>query len=358
MKKILGSLLFACMLLAAPYTIELDKKEAFVKEPIFLRLSYFDPHKEEIIWVRFAPKKSADYKVVLLKKTSTTDGFVQEYLLFALRPGSIIVPLDLTIKRATKQELQNDVLGTGYEQTKILEGETTHIPIQHLRITVKQTPKADLYGDFRLWLKVDKTKVKRYEPVYATLTLKGVGYDELPRLQLRATPGVKILQDKPIKKVRYDAKGAHITYSLTYAFISKNDFAIQPMQLKLFDFTNLKTLTTPTFHITVQKGSIAVDKEDNPPKIKPVFDRFKKIVFYIGLFASGVVTGVLLFVLLMRRYKEHIRILLAKDAKELLRLIAPYPNMSQIRTILDEAITQNRKINLFAMKKKILKDLP
>ena len=358
MKKILGSLLFAFTLFAASYKIDIDKKEAFVKEPIFLRLSYFDPHKEEIIWVRFAPKKSTAYKVVLIKKSSTATGFVQEYLLFALKPGKITIPLDLTVKRATKQELQNDVLGTGYEQTKILEGETTHIAVPPVQLNIKPAPKAELYGNFNIWLKIDKTKAKQYEPVYATLTLKGTGFDKLPNMQLQTTTGVKILKDKPSIRVRYDKLGAHITYSITYAFISDKDFVIKPLRLRLFDYKKLKTLSTLSFSIAVQKEKIAIDKSDNPPKIEPVFDRFKDLLFFVGLFASGVITGIILFMLIMRRYKEQIRILLAKDAKELLRLIAPYPNMLEIRQKLDEAITQNRKINLFAIKKKILKDLP
>ncbi|BCD59889.1 MULTISPECIES: BatD family protein [unclassified Nitratiruptor] len=357
MKNILGSLFFCIALFANEYSVIFDKHEAFVKEPIHLKLTYFAKNKETIIWVKFAPKATKDFKVVLLKKKTLTTGYENEFLIFPLKEGNLKLPIELTVKRASKQEIQTDILGTGYEQTKIIEGKITSYPIEPLKIFVKKTPKADLYGDFTLHLQLDKTRAKAYEPVYAILTITGTGFDQIPSLHLKTNPKIKILQDKPIQKVEFAPDGAHIRYKISYALITKSSFEIEPLKLKMFDYHTLQTLATPKYQIDVKTVPIQPDKTDNPPKIEPVFHTFEKTFVYIFIFLSGLLSGILLFILLKRVYQKQFEILLAKDEKELLQILAPLPGFEKEKELLNEAISTNKKISLVQIKKKILKEL-
>ncbi|BAF69703.1 BatD family protein [Nitratiruptor sp. SB155-2] len=357
MKKILGSLLFCIALLAGDYNITINKNEAFVKEPIHLKLTYFAKNKETILWVKFAPKATKDFKVILLKKSSPSFGYENEYLIFPLKEGNLQLPVELKVKRASKQEIQTDILGTGYEQTKIIEGKITSYDIKPLHIVVKKTPKADLYGDFRIHLQLDKTKAKAYEPVYATLKITGVGFDHIPPIQLQTDPKVKILQDKPQHTVEFAPDGAHVRYEISYALIEKRDFDIEPLDLKMFDYRSLQRVSTPKYHITVKKTPIQPDTTNNPPKIEPVFHTFKKILTYIFIFFAGLLTGLLLFVIFKRRYQKRFEILLAKDERNLLQILAPLPGFEEEKELLNAAISRNKKVSLSKIKKKILKEM-
>ena len=358
MKKILGSfLVFAIFLFAKEYEIDISKKEAFVKEPIFLSLKLFEKDKSDIVWVKFEPKKSKSYEVHLLQKLSNKDGYENRFLLFPLKSGQIEIDFNLLIKKASNKEIFENILGTGDEQTTMVEGKVYKYSIKPLILNIKPI-KADLFGKFSLDLKVDKKALKDFEPLYATLTLKGEGYPPDFISSLKTEPKVKILKDKPQKDIRYTKNGAKIFYVFRYALISDRSYKILPIKLKEFDYEDFKILETPSFEINVSKEKNLLDKTTYPPKIKPVFDYFANFIQYFVIFLSGSIFGILLFLLIKGRFKEELKILLAKDEKELLKiLILNYPEkFEDIKKLLDEKISKNKKINLWRIKRKILKE--
>ncbi len=357
MRALLGSLLLACTLLAAPYTITLSKTKAYEKEPIHLLLRYNEPPKEEILWVKFAPKPTKDWKVVLLAKRTTPKGYERSFLLFAKHSGKLTLPLELRIKRASKQEIRSDILGTGYEQTELIKGVIQTIQIKPLRLAILPAPKADLYGEFRLEWRVDKTKAKRYEPIYVTLKLRGKGYDQLPPIWPQTKPKVKILADTPTKKISYKSDGAHIEYERQFALLADRNFTLLPLRLKQFDFSSLTTLSTPAYSIEVAAVPEPLPAKSTPPKITPSIHILAKIVGYLFVFAMGGVTAVLGLWWLRRKLGKKWEILLAKDERELLSLLATMRGFESERRLLDEAISTHKRLNLWKMKRKIMKGM-
>ncbi len=357
MRPLLGSLSLTLSLLAAPYTIVPSKTKAYEKEPIHLLLRYEEPPKEEILWVKFAPKPSKDWKVVLLAKRTTPKGYERSFLLFAKRTGKLSLPLELRIKRASKQEIRSDILGTGYEQTELIKGVVQAIDIEPLTFTILQAPKADLYGKFHLNWRVDKTKAKRYEPIYVTLKLRGKGYDQLPPIWPQTDPKIKILADTPTKKISYKSDGTHIEYERQFALLADRNFTLLPLRLKQFDYSTLTTLSTPAYSIEVAAAPKPLPAKSTLPKIEPSIHILAKIFGYLFVFAMGALTSLLGLWWLKRKLGKKWDVLTAKDERELLSLLATMRGFESERRLLDEAIREHRRINLWKIKRKIVKGM-
>ncbi|WP_281951684.1 hypothetical protein [Nitrosophilus kaiyonis] len=356
MKKILGSIILLISFLYG-YEIEVFKTNPFLKEPVLLKLKYFDKDYKEITWVKFEPKDSSSYEKVFLKKKIKDGEYIFEYLLFPIRSGKVKIDYVLKIKKAPVEEIRKDILGTGYEQTNPIEGKIYSFEVTPTILDVKDVKSVDLYGDFSLKEDVDKKEANSYEPIYFTLTLEGCGY--APKIDdiFKEIKGVKILKDKPIKNISYSKNGACIKYIYNYALISKSSFKIPSIKLKEFDYKDYKTLSTKSYDIKIIPPKNLVDKIDEPRKIVPVFDRFKSLLVYLFIFISGILTGVILYLLYRKKRVEEI--ILAKDEKELLSILAiKYPDsLENLKKELDEAISQKRKINLAKIKAKIIKEI-
>ena len=356
MKKILGSVILLISFLYG-YEIEVSKFEPFLKEPVFIKLTYFDKDFKEITWVKFEPKNSDNYKKIFLKKKIDEGQYIFEYLLFPLKSGKIEVDYILKIKKAPIEEIRKDILGTGYEQTNPIEGKIYTYKVEPTIFNVKDVKNVDLYGDFYLKANIDKKEASSYEPIYYTATLTGCGYAPEINDILKEIKDVKILKDKPIKEISYSQNGACIKYIFNYALVSKKSFKIPSVKLKEFNYKEYKTVSTDSFDIKIAPIKNLVDKIDEPKKIVPVFDRFKTFLIYLFIFISGVLTGVVLYLLYRKKRLEEI--ILAKDEKELLSILAiKYPNyLEEIKKELDMTIAQKRKINLAKIKAKIIKEI-
>ncbi len=358
MKKILGSFfVLTLFLFGGNYEIEISKRSAFIKEPLLLRLKLFEKEKDKIVWIKFEPKRSENYEIHLLKKLSTSKGYENLFLIFPLKSGKIEMNFTLKIKKASTQEIEENFLGTGDEQLKLVEGKVYQYNIKPLILNIKNA-KGDLFGDFSLDLKVDKKSIKEYEPLYATLTLKGVGYPGDLNISLKTDKSVKILKDKPQKEIKYSKNGAFVSYIFRYALIGEKDYHILPIKLKEFNFKEYKILKTPLIGIKVVKDKNLLDKKEEPKRIEPVFDDFVVFFKYFFVFISGSVFGVLLLILLWERYRDVFKILFSKDKEELFKiLVLNYPNrFEDIKDLLNEKISKKEKINLFKIKMRILKE--
>ncbi len=355
MKKILGSLFIATLLFAQNYTLHLSKREAFVKEPILLDLRYTTTHKSNIAWIKFHPKKSSDYEAHLLEKKELTDGFANRYLIFPLHPGKLTIPLILQIKWASLEDLENAVLGTGYEQTKEVEGRIVHYKIAPLHILAKPVKDVELFGSYHIQESVSANKAKAYEPIYLDIDLRGQGYPPKLSHLLPSILDVKILADHPDKKISWHEDGAHIHYHYRYALIAKHDFTIPAITLENFDYHSYKELRLPPKYIKILPAPIKPDATNNPPKLEPIANDIGRWVGYGAIFLAGLLTGVLLFVLLKKRFELQQRVLLA-DQKELLKILALYfpDEFMQEKEELSVAIQQKRKINLTKIKKEVI----
>ena len=347
MRKILGSL-FMAILAYANVQISVSKTVLFVKEPLTLKLTYSDKEYEKLAWVKFAPQKSQDYEFHLLNKQIKDGHYTFTYLLFPLRSGEIAISYNLQYKKAALEQIRRDILGTGYEQTEPLEGKVVTLKPQSSTIKVKPVKRVDLYGNFHLQIVIDKQTIKPYEPVYVSISLQGIGY--VPKIDsLLKVKGVKILADKPQKKIYFTPQGAKIDYQFDYAIIGDTNFTIPAIKLTEFNYKEYTTLSTAPVSITV-KPVLLVDKKDEPPKIEPTVHKVGAFFIYVAIFLAGGLSGVLLYLLLRKKEIEDI---LVADRKRLLALLVlRYPNCFQdVKTML-----QNNK-NLLKAKWLIVKGL-
>jgi hypothetical protein len=357
MKNILGSFLFIFTLLANEYDIAINKNRPFQKEPVVITLSFYPKNIKEIDWVEFEPVKKREYEFYTLKKESIKNGFRFEYLLFPLKSGEIKIDYNLTYKRAPFKEIQNKILGTGYEQTKPIEGEIFNIKTNSSKIYVKEA-QAKLYGDFSLNVKADKKRVSAYEPVYLTITLKGVGYKPQIKNLLKKPNILKVLEDKPKKSIKYTKKGAKINYTFNYALISDKNFTIKPIELKEFNYKEYRVLKTPKINIEVLKPKLDIDKKDSPMPIKPISNTIFGFFGYVVVFIAGGVSGILILMLFGRRLKD-VKDILLSDKKELLAILClRFPEkFSKEKEILNKALLEKKRVNLLKMKFSILKEI-
>ena len=348
MKKILGSFMFVLALFGAD--VQVSTTHPFVKEPVFVQLHYKDREYKNIVWVKFAPKKSPLYEVVLLKKEHHNGEYNFSYLLFPLKSGQIEIAYTLKVKKAALEDIEQDILGTGYEQTNPVEGKVYKKDVKSTILHVKPVKEVDLYGDFNLRMHVHPKKVASFEPVYVDIALDGIGYP--PKIaNLLHIKGAKVLADKPKKDVVYTPKGAKISYSFKYAIMSDTNFTIPPIKLTEFDFHSYKTLSTQPVKILVVPPKNLVDTKNEPKKIVPFFEMFKALFGYLAIFVAGILSGVVLYLLLRRKEVEEI--MLAKNHKELLALlVVRYPDCFE-----DIKQRLQRDENLLKIKKELLKRL-
>ena len=319
MKKILGNfiaILLPLALFAGNYKIELSKKELFVKEPLLLQLHFDTSDKKEITWIKFEPKPSPAYEIHILQKRSDAQGYHFSYLLFPLKSGKIKIHYLLQLKKAPFAEIQNKILGTGYEQTQPIEGKIYTFEVNATNLTVKPA-KADLYGDFTLSLKADSTKANAYEPIYITIILQGIGYPPKIDDPLPDIAGVQKLMDKPKKEVIYKSDGAHIRYIFNYALIADHTFTIPKISFKSFDYHSYKTLSTQPLAITITPPSVKPDQTDKPKPIEPLFAKLMQTLRLIAIFVAGFLSGVLFMIL----FAQRLRLLFA-SREELLSYLA------------------------------------
>ncbi len=357
MKKILGSVLIVLKIFAANYQIEISKEEPYIKEPITINLKFFEKKKEEVDWINFEPIKSKNYEVVLLNKKSRDFGYEFLYLLFPLKEGEVKIDYKLRVKKAPFEEIQNKILGTGYEQTTPIEGTVYTIKVKPSIIKVKPVKKVELYGNFRIKSFTDKKIAQEYEPIYYTFNITGTGYPPHIKDIFPNRDNLKILKDKPVKKIKYTKNGAQIDYTFQYAIISDRSFTIPPVKLKEFNYKDYLVLKTKPISIEIKKSQIKEDKIDDPPKIEPFYKSLISFLKYLAIFFAGAVSGILVYLLI--RKEEFEKIIKAKDEKELLAFITvKYPNcLKNIKNRLDEAIANKENLNLLKIKKEIIKEI-
>ncbi len=321
MRKILGSLLVA-ILTFADVNVTLSKTTLFVKEPLLVQLQYSDKEYEKLAWVKFAPKRSQDYEFYLLGKQIKDGRYTFTYLLFPVKSGQVSISYTLQYKKAAIEQIRRDILGTGYEQTEPLEGKVVTLEPQSSTIAVKPVKKVNLYGDFHLRIRVDKRSIKSYEPLYVSVSLQGIGY--VPKVDnLLQVDGVKVLADKPQKKISFTPKGAKIDYRFNYAIVADSNFTIPSIKLTEFNYEKYKILSTAPVPIKVVAVKL-VDAKDEPPKIEPTIHKMGAFFIYAAIFLAGILSGVLLYLLL--RKKEIEDIVVADRKKLLALLVLRYPH--------------------------------
>jgi hypothetical protein len=333
MKKALGKIVifiyFGCVALASPlatYTLTASKNNPKLKEGIEIKFSTTQQNRNDVMFFFLEPKKSPNYKIVLLKKEVKELAYHHKkatfsFLLFALKSGSVEVGFDFMIKTASDKAVAQVYEG-GRDNVKWIDTKNTKIKITPLTLQVKKLSRhVDLVGDFQLKSTIDKKDVDLYDGVNLRYTLSGVGYDEIDIEPIEIQNGVKIFAEVSKHNNKTTKDGYDIDMVFNYALILDKSLKIKTKQISCYSpkTDTYYTLKPKFYDIKVSKPDIKtlIDK-DEFPKQKNYTKEIKEFFIYLLIFTAGYLSAKFMPRVSRKKNKEFLDIKGAKNAKELL----------------------------------------
>ncbi len=227
-----------------------------------------------------------------------------------------------------------------------------------LDIKVKDIPANSVFGNFKLNIKTDKTKLKENEPNKVTLTLKGCGdFYSIGNFKLNI-PNTTIYPSKPIENLKIKNNQICGTFSQTFTILAQNNYTIPSIKFREFNST-LQTLSTKPVNVHILATKINHQQPiKNKKTVIKIVTRSFPVKYIIIIAVISLITGILigyLFYVISNKNKEFNEIKKANE-KELLNILKRYEDNPQIKEIMqkiEENIYKNasNKIN----KKDIIK---
>ncbi len=378
MRKSLGStILFAVALFGADlnYNIDVSNKNPYKKEPITVDVDINQTDTSKVMLYRFDFEKSSRYEVHRID-VKENDPFGHHhslhirYLVFALSDGKVYLRPKL-VKRVTNDESVKYNASGDRDDYKSLKTTYRIIKVAPVELNVKSTPKqTSVVGDFEIVAKIDKKEANSFEPIYLHIRIDGVGY--LPKLKLytQLPKEVKLFEDTPDIKVRYDEYGAHSHIEYFYSFSSKSSFVLPKQRIFIFDpkRKEFKKREISEYKIQINEtdADLLVDEVDSPKRSEATLDALLEKVWVLFVFLSGWVSAwIYLRIRQMHSRKSaQIRdsfIQKIEDAKsldELYRISLAHPKMVSKETLNTIQSAKKSKIgSVWRYKKEILKAL-
>ncbi|WP_193110393.1 BatD family protein [Sulfurimonas paralvinellae] len=379
MKKSLGRiflifLLFTTAIYAkqlATYKFFANKKEAVVKEAIEVTLIAHQKNKSKVMFFFATPKKSNDYKAVLLTKEIQDHSYhntsaVFKYIIFPLKAKKIHIDFDFTIKTATDKGIAFAYV-EDHDDSKRIAMEVSHVKIKPLDIRVKKLKHpVDLIGDFKLNSTIDKQSINQYENVNLHYTLLGTGYNDKVTL-LKNLKDVNLFSDINNAYIKLTPEGYKIKREYIYALSAKKDFTIPAVTLHAYSPKTEKyyTLTAAQHHIKVTKidTSKLLDNEEYPQTKELInFDALKQFLIYLIIFITGYLSAQFQSFSFKKDADstELQEIKKAQTAKELLFILVNIHKEQQFShevKMLEEIVYNNAAHNFNKIKTTIIKGL-
>ncbi len=330
-----GSLLF-------DYTI--DKKSAYVSEPILLKYTF--KHKQSVK-ISDASFKSPKFEGFWVKKLKSVNNrldpksgyriYELSYLLFPQKSGHLKIEpagMDIGVMRPRKRHRY-------YFRSirrKFLETNVCDLNISPL------PQGAKLYGDFSFHVVADKNRTKVNEPVNVTVTITGVGnVDEIEPFKIAVADAEVYVSEPDRSMVLKEGKGV-ILFKQKFALVSDRNFTIPPLSLDFLDSATKEVKHLTSKSIAVEVTGAQPSATDRLVKATAQTQKIERstplsLSRQFAIFAGGVGIGMLLFWLLgrlrsLRGEKSNTqkpfqtRIRQAKDDKALLQLLLPFSDRS------------------------------
>jgi len=229
-----------------------------------------------------------------------------------------------------------------------------------LTLDVKPLPKgASLAGSYTMSVKTDKFKTTSKEPVNLSIEVEGYGtLDDLEQFKIDIA-GVTVYADKPLLETKRKDGKLFSKGVFKYALLSDNNFTIPAFSLTFVDPKDdkVKTLSSNAVDIEVEnanpKKPLIIKAEKNmvstsKKEEKGSQNRDPFLFFVIGAM-FGAILGFFLPKIRYKREKQeknisrHQSIKMAKDSKELLRLLLGFVNEREFNDIivrLEQGVTR------------------
>lgn len=378
MKKSLGRVILLCLLLVsfararelAAYKLSANKTTAYTKEAVVITFATEQKDYTDNMMFSLVPKKSSDYKIILLnkevndkKKHHASATFT--YLLFGLTAKDISVGFDFIVRTASDQAVAHSFVDD-HDDSIATQTHDTTIKIKPLTLTIKKLAHdVDLVGDFTLQTKITQKTISQYEAANIIYTLQGKGYEEQNFQPISRIQDVTLFSEVNDLYKRNTQQGYAIKREYIYALSAKKDFTIPAVSLEAYSPTKKRyyTLSSPQQSITV--NAIATSKlldDEESPSEDPLIDieTLKTYLIYLLIFFTGYLTAKLQTPFFKKRVysKEYIALKQAKTPKALLFTLINLHQENFFKKevqLLEEILYKNAGHNFHSIKKKILK---
>jgi len=347
-----------------------DKKEAYVGEPITLELTFkslpnASYHKVELsepelkkFWAKKVQGLKQGRDGEFTTQTYTYVLFPQEEGTFTLQPP--FVRLGTRVRGGVFSDPFFGNIGGRMSWKKLFANELT--------LNIKPLPNnLEVYGDFRITAGVDKQEVKANKPINLTIDIMGQGnIEDIQKFELDI-PNAVVYSDELKVSNSGITKGV-VTQKL--AIVADRDFTIPSMSFSFFDAKTKKSKTIKTEPIKIKVigstieaiTSNSIEQKVVAKAVQPAVSEEKmvivesepidKVLWYIfGLLSGMLLTASAWFIRkkLKGREKKEIpfikKIKKAKTDKELFELLLPYRDDD---VVIKEALVKLEK-NIYAL---------
>jgi len=304
------------------FEVKPNKTDILVGESLKLDFVFKYKSKKKIAELNFTPPS---FENLYLKRrvdfnTTKEDGFTimkKEFILTSSKAQKVKIEpaiVDLAILKNEGKEI-----GEFEDDFKTFETKPLSINVTSF------SEDTILLGEFNITSSVDKLTTISNNPINLTITIKGKGnFENIKEFDFKLKD-VTIYKNKPIVKENL--------FIQKFALVSNKDFTIPAFLLKYFDKNQNKTITKKTTPIFI--------------KIKPVKTKvtegksFYSYPFLVFGFLVGALFGFLVSKLKrVKKVDPNLPLLqkvkLAKDNKEILKILLPYSHESYVKNLIQE----------------------
>ena len=380
MKKSLGRVAFILFIFfiyadannLASYSISANKTEVYEKEAITITFSAIQQDHTDNMMFSLKPKKSDDYKIILLNKKIDDKKYHNshtsfKYLLFPMKAKKISIDFDFIIRTASDKTVAQSYVDD-HDGSIGIQTSNKKVKIKPLEIKVKKLKQhVDLVGDFSLKESVQQTQINQYESLNIVYTLLGEGFGGSNIQLIKNIKNTTIFSEINNVYLKPTQNGYKIKKEYIYALSAKDNFMIPQVTLQAYSPKRGKyyKLTTPNHQITVTKidASKLLDNEEYPTSKDFIkIDTIKQLFIYILIFVSGFFSAKFQSFNFNGRIdtKEFKEIKKTKNPKELLFALVNNNKESKFTKevkMLEDMIYNNATHNFIKIKNRILKGL-
>ncbi len=334
-----------------------NKKEAYVGEPITLRIVFKQKRDVPVEGIQFANPAFTNFWAKSDgkdKKQIVGDYVIHNitYVLIPQQPGDFKIP---PVKVAIAKRVQvRDAFSFMLQRIR-----WKNIFSNELNIKVKPLPKGiSVYGKYTIKATIDKTITKANKPVNLTITIRGEGnIDDIDNFNLKV-PNATVYKDKPSKNTYLENGEYKGVFKQKFALVGESDFTIPSVKFTYFDKNEkkIKTISTKPIKIKVTGGTLYntmpaehklitnTDKKIQKTEKKIIYKQsnpFEKWIYLaIGLFLGFLLSNLKYLKNFKKDKSEYplsYEIKKAKSDKKLLKLLLPYVQKShKIKEIVDK----------------------
>lgn len=333
-------------------TIKSNKNEIFVGEDFVLTLIFKYKKNAQIVDLAFEQPRFDNFWFKQLNKTKKYEEgefIVQElnFLLIPLKEGELEVsPLKIQAQVISAHQSSYSLFSRGADNQTIYSNS--------LKINSKVLPSnIDLIGSFNIEALVDKTNIKRGEPVSYKLKIVGIGnIDDLKDIKLDI-PNATIYENKPVIKTSLTSENRYAgEYTKSFSIIPSESLEIPSISIRYFDKVENKVVEKKTkkFNIEIEEIELkkqnvqlqkAVKKEETKQVIKVIEKTSIKqniLYFCLGIIVTLLILGLYWYVINSKKEK-------ALDDKPLIKKVKASKNKDELFKLLVKYVNQDKELD-------------